>query len=113
MSPFISHDRQDRSEKRPDSLVMKLGWCCLQFTAEELACVQILGEVFGKGWLDHTLAVLTHGDELEEEDATLEDFLADSPSALQVTHCFLRFESIWGRGRCLLRFRIEFSRESV
>ncbi|KAK9803180.1 hypothetical protein WJX72_011200 [[Myrmecia] bisecta] len=54
-----------------------------KFTAEERACIACLRERFGDALWDHCIAVFTHGDELEQDDTQLEDYLMDAPADLQ------------------------------
>jgi len=54
-----------------------------RFTAEEAAALESLQMLFGDKILDYMVVIFTGGDELEENQETLEDYLHDSPLELQ------------------------------
>jgi hypothetical protein len=60
-----------------------------RFTAEEAAALETLQMLFGEKILNYMVVIFTGGDELEENEQTLEDYLRESPPALQVS--FLLF----------------------
>lgn len=55
-----------------------------RFTAEEVACLSYLRSAYGGQLLRHCILVFTHGDNLEEEETPLEEFLRNCPESLQV-----------------------------
>lgn len=55
-----------------------------RFSKEEEAAISSLRTLFGNKINDYMIVVFTGGDELEENEQTLEDFLKDSPVSLKV-----------------------------
>ncbi|KAJ9559839.1 hypothetical protein OSB04_004999 [Centaurea solstitialis] len=55
-----------------------------RFSDEEKAAISILRGLFGRKICDYMIVVFTCGDELEEEDMTLEEFICECPQALKV-----------------------------
>lgn len=56
-----------------------------RFSQEEATALRSLQTLFGDKIYDYTVVVFTGGDELEEEDQTLEDYLGcDCPEPLKV-----------------------------
>ncbi|KAJ0977251.1 hypothetical protein J5N97_012725 [Dioscorea zingiberensis] len=53
-----------------------------RFSREEKAAIQCLEQFFGKQIYDYMILVFTGGDQLEEDEVTLEDYLDDSPGQL-------------------------------
>lgn len=64
-----------------------------RFSKEEEAAISSLRTLFGSKINDYMIVVFTGGDELEENEQTLEEFLEDYPESLKVryrpTHGFL------------------------
>jgi hypothetical protein len=60
-----------------------------RFTAEEATTLETLQMLFGEKIVNYMVVVFTAGDELDENEQTLEDYLRESPPALQV--CFFTF----------------------
>ncbi|MFS7910545.1 putative AIG1-type guanine nucleotide-binding (G) domain-containing protein [Helianthus anomalus] len=56
-----------------------------RFSEEEEAAISSLNTLFGRKVYDYMIVVFTGGDQLEEDDQTLEDFLSDSSEALKET----------------------------
>lgn len=75
-----------------------------RFTAEEVACLSYLRSAYGGQLLRHCILVFTHGDNLEEEETPLEEFLRNCPESLQVDGIciYLAPVSIWtgNKGLC-------------
>lgn len=57
-----------------------------RFTAEEVACLNCLRSAYGGQLLRHCILVFTHGDNLEDEETPLHEFLSNCPESLQVMH---------------------------
>ena len=58
-----------------------------RFSQEEEAALRSLQTLFGSKILDYMIVVFTGGDELEDNDETLEDYLGrECPQPLKVTH---------------------------
>lgn len=55
-----------------------------RFSIEEEAAISSLRTLFGDKINDYMIVVFTGGDELEENEQTLEDFLEDCPVSLKV-----------------------------
>ncbi|CAJ1081912.1 GTPase IMAP family member 4-like [Xyrichtys novacula] len=65
-------------------VVIRLG----RFTEEEKQTVQRIQEIFGQAADRYSMVLFTGGDELEMEQKTIEDFLAESPDLQElVTRC--------------------------
>ena len=61
-----------------------------RFTHEEQEALLKLQTLFGSKIINYMIVVFSGGDELEENDETLEDYLGrEYPEALKVTHDFL------------------------
>lgn len=62
-----------------------------RFSQEEVAAVRSLQTLFGSKIIDYMIVVFTGGDELEDDDDTLEDYLsrACDDDSLKVTPAFL------------------------
>ncbi|KAI3512967.1 hypothetical protein L1887_20290 [Cichorium endivia] len=58
-----------------------------RFSNNEKSAISRLLTLFGRKIYDYMILVFTGGDELEDEGDNLEDFLRDSPEALQETLC--------------------------
>ncbi|KAL8267737.1 hypothetical protein R6Q59_001535 [Mikania micrantha] len=56
-----------------------LGVPTSQFSKEEKAAISSLQTLFGRRIYEYMIVVFTGGDELDEENKSLEDFLRDSP----------------------------------
>ncbi|KAM0035033.1 putative AIG1-type guanine nucleotide-binding (G) domain-containing protein [Helianthus debilis subsp. tardiflorus] len=56
---------------------------CSRFSEEEQALISSLVTLFGSKVYDHIVTVFTGGDELEDEEKSLEDFLSDCPESLK------------------------------
>ncbi|KAK9075548.1 hypothetical protein SSX86_003873 [Deinandra increscens subsp. villosa] len=56
-----------------------------RFSIEEEAAISSLRTLFGSKINDYMIVVFTGGDELEENEQTLEEFLEDSPESLKET----------------------------
>lgn len=58
-----------------------------RFSQEEEAALRSLQTLFGSKIIDYMIVVFTGGDDLEENDETLEDYLGrECPEPLKVTH---------------------------
>jgi len=58
-----------------------------RFSQEEEAALRSLQKIFGSKIVDYMIVVFTGGDELEDDDETLEDYLGrECPEPLKVTH---------------------------
>lgn len=58
-----------------------------RFSREEEAAVESLRKFFGSNISDYMIVVFTGGDDLEENDETLDDYLGrDCPEPLKVKH---------------------------
>lgn len=66
-----------------------------RFSIEEEAAISSLRTLFGSKINDYMIVVFTGGDELEENEQTLEDFLEDCPVPLKVEHAKLIFTSFY------------------
>ncbi|CAF3810776.1 unnamed protein product [Rotaria sp. Silwood1] len=60
-------------------------------------------KIFGPKAIDHTIVIFTHGDELEEEETTLDDYLlqfkSDSPIRKLLQQCDQRYLSFNNKGK--------------
>ncbi|CAH1442633.1 unnamed protein product [Lactuca virosa] len=56
-----------------------------RFAEDEKTAISRLLTLFGRKFYDYMIIVFTGGDELEDDDESLEEFLRDSPKALQET----------------------------
>ncbi|KAJ0804570.1 putative AIG1-type guanine nucleotide-binding (G) domain-containing protein [Helianthus annuus] len=56
-----------------------------RFSEEEEAAISSLKTLFGRKVYDYMIVVFTGGDQLEDDDQTMEDFLCDSSEALKET----------------------------
>lgn len=62
-----------------------------QFSREDFAAVQSFQEFFGEKIRDYMIVVFTGGDELEESDESLDDYLGnDCPESLKVKYYYER-----------------------
>lgn len=55
-----------------------------RFSKEEESAVQCLKEIFGEKILDYMIIVFTGGDQLEDDEIILEDYLNQCPQPLKV-----------------------------
>lgn len=55
-----------------------------RFSKEEESAVQCLKEIFGEKILDYMIIVFTGGDQLEDDEMLLEDYLNQCPQPLKV-----------------------------
>lgn len=69
-----------------------------RFSKEEEAAINSLRILFGNKINDYMIVVFTGGDELEENEQTLEDFLQDCPLPLKVINHMLFSFFIFGFG---------------
>lgn len=60
-------------------LVTRIG----RYTAEERNTIQHFASHFGEDMYKYMIVVFTGGDDLEAEDKTLDEFIADSPAELK------------------------------
>ncbi|KAJ0977250.1 hypothetical protein J5N97_012724 [Dioscorea zingiberensis] len=58
-----------------------------RFSREEEASIKCLEEIFGKRIFDYMILVFTGGDQLEDDELTLSDYLDDSPEPLKELLC--------------------------